>query len=79
MPEVIFVASWLTIIESTVMLLQFEKLIKDDRESVALAIKFLKGGVFWCPRLLWISREEGLRTCGGILGITHFEPYIIYQ
>ena len=58
MPEVIFVASELTIIESTVVSSQFEKLIRDDRESVALVIKFLMSGVFLCPCLLWISREE---------------------
>ena len=58
---------------------QFEKLIRYDRESVGLVNKFLKGGVFFCPYLLWISREEGLRTCGGILGIIHYETYIICQ
>ena len=45
MPEVIFVASYLTIIESIVVSSQFEKLIRDDKESVALVIKFLNGGV----------------------------------
>ena len=29
-----------------------------DRESVALVIKFLKGGVFLCPCLVWIFCEE---------------------
>ena len=47
MPKVIFVASYLTIIKSTAMSSQFEKLLRDDRESVALVIKFLNGGVFF--------------------------------
>ena len=49
---------------------QFEILTRDDRGSVTIVIKFLKGGVFLCPFLLWISREECLLTCSGILGIT---------
>ena len=61
-PEVIFVASELTITESTVVLSHFEKFISDDRESVALVIKFLMGGVFLCPCLLWISRKEGFKN-----------------
>ena len=61
-PEVIFVASELTIIESNVVLSQFEKLTGDDRESVALVIKCFTSGVFLCPCLLWISREEGFNN-----------------
>ena len=40
-----------TVINS-VVLSQFEELIRDDREYGALVIKFLKGGVFLCPCLL---------------------------
>ena len=46
MPEVILVTSYLTIIASTVVSSHFEKLIRDDRESVALIIESLKGGIF---------------------------------
>ena len=60
--SVIFVASELTIIKSTIVLSQFEKLIRDERESVELVIKFLYGGVFLCSCLIWISRGEGLKN-----------------
>ena len=53
-PEFIFVSPDLTIIESTIVLSQFEKLTRDDMESVALVIKFLVSGVYSCPCLLWI-------------------------
>ena len=62
MIEVIFVASASNIIESTVVLLHFEKLIRDDRESVALVIKFFMSGAFWCPHVPWLSREEGFKN-----------------
>ena len=68
MPEVIFVASDLTIIEYTVVLSQFEKLIRYDRESVALVIKFLMSGVFLCPCLIWLSIEDGLKNLLGHIG-----------
>ena len=61
-PEVIFVSSELTIIEYTVVLSQFDKLIRDYRESVSLVIKFFMSGVFLCTFLLWISTEEGFKN-----------------
>ena len=60
--EVIFLTSQLTIIESTVVSSQFGKLRRNDRESVALIIIFLIGGVFLYPILLWLSREEGFKN-----------------
>ena len=49
-------------IESTVVSSQFEKIIRDDRESVALVIKFLMSGVFLCPCLIRLSIEEVLKN-----------------
>ena len=47
MPEVIFIASELTLIECTVVLSNFEKLIRDERQLVALVIKFIVSGIFF--------------------------------
>ena len=45
MLEVIFLDSELTIIESTVVSSQFKKMLRYDKESVPLALKYIKGGV----------------------------------
>ena len=50
-----FLSSDLTIIESNVVLSQFGKLIRDDRELDSLVIKFLKGGVLLFSFTLWPS------------------------
>ena len=57
-PEVILVASELTIMVSTYMLSHFNKLLRGFWESVSLAIKYLKGRKLFCSYLLWITIEE---------------------
>ena len=49
-------------IESTVVSSQFEKIIRDDRESVALIIIYFMSGVFVCLCLICISIEEGCKN-----------------
>ena len=54
-------------------------MIRDERGSVALVIKFIMSGVFLCPCLLWISIEDFLRTYACILVITYYEPETIIR
>ena len=79
MPEFVFLASNLTIIESTVLSSQFEKMIRDDSESVALVIKSLMSGIFFVHNFYGFQEKWILRTCGGILVITNYESETIFR
>ena len=54
-------------------------MIRDERESVAVVIKFLMSGVFCVHDFHVFQEKRVLRTFGGILVITHYEPEYIFQ
>ena len=70
--EVIFVASYLTIISSTVVSSQFEILIRDDMESVSLVIKLQKGGVFFLSMPYMNFNRSGLKNLRWNIGYYTF-------
>ena len=55
------------------------KIIRYDRESVALIIKYFISGVFFVYAFYGFQEKRFLRSCGAVLVIIHYEPDTIFQ
>ena len=51
----------------------------DNRESVDIDIKFMKGGVFFIHPYYGSQETRVLKTCVGIFIVTHYDSDSIFQ